>query len=176
MLIYLCIVTISIAMASLSIIWLVKEMQARSRSQFYIDQGFAGNITRWVVGEQVLYQNAPDSKNHLQPMYEMMLQNRREGKPGMVFNMPSWGCVSIYLTDIALISEFFVKENDCAKRVLPGDIKTSFGFILQSGQKGLDQRAIFSKFFSFDNINKLIPTLKRALMPSSLRCLSKIVN
>lgn len=152
-----------VAAASLAIVWIVQELQAQSRTKFYMQQGFRGFITPWVGGEQVLYQNGPEERNHLRPMYEMMLQNRREGKPGMVFNMPSWGCASIYLTDIALIREFFSKETEYTKRVLPGDIKTSFGFILESGQKGLDHRAIFGEFFSYSSLNKLIPVLRKII-------------
>lgn len=163
MLLYLCLASVLVVALACIAILLIQEMQAKSRTKFYEKQGFIAKIEDWVGGEVSLYQNEAGCVNHLQLLYNLMAKAKAEGRPGLVFNMPHWGCASLYLSDVGVIREFFAKEYQHTRRTLPGDLKTNLGFIFEQGEKGLEHRAIFSEFFSYTHMNKLIPAIRKII-------------
>jgi len=67
------------------------------------------------------------------------------------------------LTDINLIRDFYTKDNEVTTRVLPFDYKISNSLLLMGGDKGLGQRRVFSDFFRMDNVQLLLPLVRKSI-------------
>jgi cytochrome P450 len=82
-----------------------------------------------------------------------------KGSPGLVTNDVIGGSALIYLTDLELIKEFFVKEVSVARRGDVGDLKVNFSFFFDNSEHGLTHRGVFAELFKLENIVHSIPII-----------------
>ena len=80
--------------------------------------------------------------------------------PGLVMNDTRGVSAIIYLTDLDLIKEFFLKESTVSKRAIQEDLKFNFSFFYDNSERSLNQRRVFSELFKIDNITAVIPILR----------------
>lgn len=144
-------------------IYLVREIQSRKRMSFYKDQGFHSFTSLIIPGFARLFLQGLGQKNELAQLIALHNDSKSKGSPGVVFNDSQTGKAFVTLTDIGLIKEFAIKDNDVAKKYAPFDLKLSPGFVFFNKGEALFHRAVFSEFFRIDNLNKLVPLIVQEL-------------
>lgn len=82
-----------------------------------------------------------------------------DNAPGLVMNDTRSAGAIIYLTDLDLIKEFFMKETTVSKRAYQEDLKFDFAFFYDNSEHSLNQRRVFSELFKIENISANIPTI-----------------
>lgn len=77
--------------------------------------------------------------------------------------------VSLWINDLEILKEFFIKENDVTRRLNFTRMPFSLGFFVENGHKGLKQRTIFNKFFMPNNLKNLTPQINKIIKKTFLR-------
>ena len=78
----------------------------------------------------------------------------------------------IVLNDPDLIKDYFLKENECVKRIEFLKNPVSLGFFFENGDKALAQRAIFNEFFQPKNLELITPKIE-AIIVEKINSLKK---
>lgn len=134
------------------------DMRALYRTFKYKSQGFKWKYVP-VAGQVSLF--LPNKKKPNDGMANFKAGiGQAEDYPGLVINDTRSGTALIYLTDLALIKEFFIKEPDVCVRAEQEDLKFSFSFFYNSNERAVAHRMIFSEMFRVDNIETNIPLIK----------------
>jgi hypothetical protein len=144
-----CVVGSVVAVAvAIVVIVAFLEIRSRKRANYYAQQGFSPELSTGISGmDQLVIKGLSHPDNVMEPLYQRVLQAKREGFPGIVFNIPQDGSSQVLLIDGPLIRELTIKENEYCYRKLPTDVKINSGFFVINGEQGLAQRTIFSEFF-----------------------------
>ncbi len=66
----------------------------------------------------------------------------------------------VFLLDSDLTKEFFIQELGVVKRMFPFDLKLKGGFLFDYSNRGHHMRAIFSSFFSNENLERITPSIR----------------
>ena len=171
--IYYILSVVGLLGASLLAVVVITEIISRKRVGFYTKQGFEPCFSYGLTGLSNLIIKGMKNENVLQFLYDKILQNRKSGFPGIAFNDPKTGSALILITDLNLIKEFSMKDNDVALRGSPTDMKLKMGFFMMNGENAMTQRVIFSEFFRIENLNKLIPSINRIIASRFEECRNK---
>ena len=81
--------------------------------------------------------------------------------PGLVINDVMGSTAMLYLTNLDVIKEFFVKETAVSQRADSGDLKLYFSFIFDFSERGFAHRKVFADLFRAENITSNIPFIQR---------------
>lgn len=65
----------------------------------------------------------------------------------------------LLITNLDLINEYMLKDNDMNIRILPMELPLGLGFFTKNGARGLHERAVFSQFFHFSKLEELTPKM-----------------
>jgi len=144
------------------LIYVVKDVCCLWRELKYKMQGLPIKYFP-IIGDSRLYITSLGKKNEFQELLDVVEKVQKSGAKAMVYNHRRRFCASIFLTDADLIREFYLKENDVTERVNPFNKEFRLGFILQPGERGLQQRRVFSEFFKPDNLRRMIPIIRKVI-------------
>ena len=155
-------VLLSLLLAYIAIA-VILETISRKRAAYYVKQGFSPEMTYAIPGFFSMMFKGKDLDNAMEPVYQRVLQAKREGAPGIVFNHSREGCALVQLVDVNLIREFVNKENDIAIRHMFEDFKIKMGFYFMNGEQAMTQRAVFGEFFRTEKLCSIIPSIYRII-------------
>ena len=153
----------SVLMLAVLAILLIREVLGYFKLSSYTKQGFKSIFYPIFGGEISVLMKAMKNKNHMSLMNSICLAAKREGKKGLVFNGIFGQDPMLYLIEPNIIREFFIKETECSKRAERLDIKISIGMLFMPSVEALEMRALFTEFFKIDNVNSLLPLLKKGI-------------
>lgn len=156
----LCILLYALGIPTLiyAIICLWIELSLYLRSKWYAKQGML-HLHFPFKGWLKFLSDTGDPNNQLKLLYDSMKECKKQGYPALTVNNNIMGCSDVMLLDLALIKEFFLKENEVCIRESNADLKIDFGFIVEAGEKGLAHRRIFIEFFKITNLDRMAPTI-----------------
>jgi len=133
-------------------IWIVSRMLGYKR------QGFKWKYVPLLGQISLLF---PDKTHPDDPMatFKEVLSTAKDC-PGLVINDTVGSTALLYLTNLELIKEFFVKETAVSRRADVGDLKVSFSFLFDFSERGFAHRKVFSDLFRVETITSNIPFIQ----------------
>ena len=138
---------------------IVRDLISFFKTIKYKKQGFLRLYTP-ILAQISLF--LPNKKVPEDCMYNFKSKiDKARNHPGLVMNDTFGGTALIYLTNLELIKEFYLKETAVSKRAELGDLKVDFSFFLDNSEHGMTHRRIFSELFQVENISKNIPHMKQ---------------
>ena len=135
----------------------IREMLIYRRTLRYKRQGFKWRYVPF-LGQMTLFSPGKEEQEDGMASFKEVLATAK-GSPGLVTNDAIGGSALIYLTDLELIKEFFVKEVSIAKRGDVGDLKVNFSFFFDNSEHGMTHRGVFAELFKLENIIDSIPII-----------------
>lgn len=141
-------------------LYAIREFRVYQSVLYWRSQG-AKVIYTPVIGYGAIYAMKPGQVDQLENVMLMMEQNKDQQL--VAFNTSkTTNCVGVLLDD-ELIREFFVKEIDHATKVEFFQ-HSNFGFFFENGQKVVEARANYARFFNFENLVALTNIINHHLL------------
>ena len=135
-------------------VFLYREIATYTRGRFYKKQGFM-QLHRVFGGEILMLADGSKCKNQLDSYIKAVEICQQKQLPGFIVNKYPECRPLVFLTDINLIRDFFIKETEVVQRRNTIDLKLDVGLLFEAGDLGLAHRRIFGEFFKMENLNKM---------------------
>lgn len=149
------ILCLSLPLISFLLFSLIRELLIYFRVIGYANQGIATRYYPFIglTSLFVMEKGGSDQLARFRRLIEEMKNERC-----FVSNMQIFGCPALVLLDDALIREFLTHEMDYANKVIHIP-NLNRGFAMYNGEKVLNARAIYTKFFIPENLKSICHTL-----------------
>ena len=144
---YLYLLLFLLPAVAIVIVTIVLEIRCYFRCQFYKKQGLPVFYTMFIDGVLDRFMKGVGTKNQIEPLQQDYKAVKELGKPAYVLTNFRRSCANVIIIEPALMREFFIKESEVCKREMLVDFKMPMGFLIETGNVGLDHRAIFSEYF-----------------------------
>ena len=113
------------------------------------------------MGTTNLWRRSKGSHDQLATARQFFEDNKDE--PLIMMNSNKMTMSSGFLLDESLIKELLVKEIDCFKKI-EFMKHCNLGFFFHNGQEVLESRAIYSEFFNYENLKKMILLINKEIL------------
>jgi len=149
------ILCLSLPLIAFLLFSLIRELLIYLRVIGYANQGIATRYYPFIglTSLFVMEKGGSDQLARFRRLIEEMKNERC-----FVSNMQIFGCPALVLLDDALIREFLTHEMDYANKVIHIP-NLNRGFAMYNGEKVLNARAIYTKFFIPENLKSICHTL-----------------
>lgn len=141
------------------LVYVIREIIVYKKMDFFRKQGvkciyvpLLGILSKYILKK--------GSKDQIEEMKKLIESNTNEQI--LVFNTPRALKNVVLILDDELIREFMAKESDVSIKAIILE-HLNFGFFFESGDKLTEARAIYSKFFIYQNLVMLSVEIRKAI-------------
>jgi cytochrome P450 len=145
-----------VAIVSYLAILAIKEIKAYRRCRFYEAQGFRMKYVPFFGHRSMFDVDPVKDKDDQLGTWKRCFEPFIDG-PGLVINDWEESKAFIWLTDLKLVKEFFVKELSCVSVFKRYRERIQFDFFYSNDSRSLEIRNAFSEYFFKENLNSKLP-------------------